>query len=51
MDNLFSSPMKPKGRSKKDDSVRKNANTTISTEEDMDVGESMRFNLDFDESC
>jgi hypothetical protein len=41
MDNLFSSPAKPKGRPKKADSVQKNANATISSEEDMDVGESM----------
>ncbi|TVY82382.1 Inner kinetochore subunit [Lachnellula suecica] len=40
MDALFSSPAKPKGRPKKVYSAKKNANTTISSEEDMDVGES-----------
>jgi hypothetical protein len=46
MDNLFSSPEQPtKGRPKKVNSVQKNANATISSEEDMDVVDSMFRNL------
>jgi centromere protein C len=42
MDGLFSSPEKPKNRSaQKVNGARKNANATISNEEDMDVGDSM----------
>jgi centromere protein C len=42
MDHLFSSPEKAKGKSsQKANGVRKNANATISSEEDMDVGDSM----------
>ncbi|TVY38366.1 Inner kinetochore subunit [Lachnellula subtilissima] len=41
IDDLFSSPAKPlNGRPNKVNSVQKNANRTISSEEDMDVGES-----------
>ncbi|TVY91351.1 Inner kinetochore subunit [Lachnellula willkommii] len=41
MDDLFSSPAKPlNGRPNNGNSVQKNANGTISSEEDMDVGES-----------
>lgn len=47
MDDLFSSPAKPfNGRPNKVNSVQKNANGTISSEEDMDVGESMFTNLE-----
>ncbi|TVY35629.1 Inner kinetochore subunit [Lachnellula occidentalis] len=41
IDDLFSSPAKPfNGRTNKMDSVQKNVNGTISSEEDMDEGES-----------
>lgn len=41
MDHLFSSPEKPKERSvRRMNGASKNANTTISSESDMDVGES-----------
>lgn len=42
MDNLFSSPAKPKEPStRKVNGAHKNTNTTISSEEEMDVDESM----------
>jgi centromere protein C len=42
MDGLFSSPEKPKGKSsQKVNGAGKNANATLSSEEDMDVGDSM----------
>jgi centromere protein C len=41
MDHLFSSPEKPRGKPlKKINGNPKNPNASISTEEDMDVGES-----------
>jgi hypothetical protein len=40
MDGLFSSPAKPKGKSPQ---VNGFSNKTISSEEDMDVGESVYY--------
>jgi hypothetical protein len=40
MDHLFSSPEKPASK-RRANGVHKNANATISSEEDMDMGESM----------
>jgi centromere protein C len=49
MDDLFSSPAKvPKPNSVKRSSIRKSANATISSEEDMDVGESMSIRPNID---
>jgi centromere protein C len=41
MDHLFSSPEKASARGKRTNGIYKNANGTISSEEDMDLGESM----------
>lgn len=43
MDDLFSSPNKAPKSSAKRKSVAKTANATISSEEDMEMGESMFF--------
>lgn len=49
MDDLFSSPAKvPKPNSVKRSSAQKSANATISSEEDMDVGESMSIRPNVD---
>jgi len=42
MDGLFSSPEKPQSKaSQKVNGTRKNANATLTSEEDMDEGDSM----------